>query len=295
MFKSVQLLFCLTLSLSSYAQSKNWFDIYPNPSEINWVVQQQLILNYQPTKTLKVIMGGIDGNYVKIAYNRLNDSIFSDSLEATNLTISPISNTYKIKENKLIECFLHDNKYVEFNKNGYTDSLGFLVKEIETTKSGSSVKERIVLEFNTQNKLVNSWIYLKDSDTIIYKKYTELLNNCEERIIYSISGLDTMQISTTRDCYGNGADFLVDKNVFLWSWKMQQKKQFAANYWIIPTERKHRFDLIDMDDEPTLINGKLIDNDDDVEFRTNKKGIVEKIYINSVYDPRGYRIIFIWE
>ena len=242
-------MFLLTFSLSGYAQSKNWFDIYPNPSEISWVVQQQLILNDQPTKILKVVMGGIDRNYVKIAYNKLNDSIFGETLEATNITIAPISNTYKIKENKLIECFLEDNKYVEFNKSGYTDSLGFLVREIETTRSGSIVKERNVLEFNTLNKLVNSWIYLKDSDTIIYRKYTELLNNCEELIIYSISGIDTMQISTSRHCHGNGADFLVDKNVFLWSWKMQGKMLFAANYWIIPTERKHRFDLIDMDDE----------------------------------------------
>ncbi len=262
-------------------------------STIEWAVQQQLLLNEQPGKTLELALGNILGDYVIYNYHKLNDSVYREEVKKSSVEMSG-DQLYIKRGNRLVRCFLWNGKYLDSDRSVYTDSSGYLVRERLRIKGTDSTWQREVHKVGINDRVTESWIYNTKNDTIEYTRYTDS-TNCHNRIVYSVSGKDTLQLLYSHDCDGNGAELLKDKKVFVWSWVFNSRLDILVNEWIVPSGKKGWYDLIDFAREPAMEGGKLVDFSEKTRIHTNRNGVIEKVIVDSYSDEQSIKAIFVWK
>lgn len=264
-------------------------------SLMDWAVQQQLVLNEQPGKKLVLSIEDGTGNSVVYTYKKLNDSIYREVVKESNVAIT-VDQLYIKRGNMLTACYPLKDGYTDRDFSGYRDSMGYLVRDTIVTKRGKSpFHRRDVVLLDSNYTVAEWWTYDDGMDSVFYRRESKITNNCFERQYFYITKTDSIKSSFLRECEGKGAEFLLTERVFLGAldWELVSKRKIHADDWIVPSNRKGVFYLIDFAAEPRFIRGKLV-KDDEVKIKTDKKGCIKQIKINTFLEGNSKTAWLFW-
>ncbi|ASS49274.1 MAG: hypothetical protein A3D31_03885 [Candidatus Fluviicola riflensis] len=275
------LLLCLTECLVSvFAQD----DSHPSLSKsliTEWALQQQLVLNEQPGKKLRLGITDDHGDYVVYSYEKLNDSIYREKVVESSVKISS-NQLYLKRGNRLTACYVFKDRYTDWDWSGYEDSSGYLVKDTIVVNRGKSTSKRNIVRLDSNDKIAEWWTLHNGKDSASYQRYLNLTENCSERVGYYLTKTDSIQHTYIKDSIGNGAELLLNERVFVNLWEYHSKRKILVNEWIVPSGSKRTFNLIDFEAEPRMVHGKL-EKEDEVKIRIDKKGFIKRITTANAY------------
>ncbi|MDH4473763.1 MAG: hypothetical protein QE487_14250 [Fluviicola sp.] len=243
---------------------------------MDWAVQQHLLLNEQPGKSLRLSIMDHLGNYVVYAYEKLNDSIYREVVKESNVELKA-DQLYIKRGNTVTACYPLKDGYSDRDFSGYRDSAGYLVRDTIVIKRGKSpFHRRDVVLLDSNYNVTKWWTYDDGMDSVYYCRESNLAKNCSDRNVYFLTKTDSIKHSYMKSCSGDADLLIKDKKVFVSYWEFKAKREVLYHEWIVSSNRKRVFYLVDVAAEPRLIGGKLM-KEDEVKIKTDKKGCIKRI------------------
>ncbi len=290
MIRTCFLLLCfIKCSGSLFAQEQPSYTSLEKSLIVEWALQQHLVLNEQPGKRFQLGISDDKGDFVVYSYEKLNDSVYREKVEESSVKISS-HQLYIKRGNTLTACYLFKDRYADQDWSGYEDSSGYLVRDTTVMKRGKYSYERDIVRLDSNDKMAEWWTLHNGKDSVSYRRYLNLTENCIETVGYDLTKTDSIQHTYSKDSIGNGAALLLNERVFVWSWEYDSKRKIRVNEWIVPSGTKRTFNLIDFEAEPVMIGGKLV-KEDEVKIRTDKNGFIKRISTVSVFNSEMNTIV----